>query len=192
MSDTPITSRPSTVTPPLRKATSTSVVAQHRPSYTYENAEKWKPTFDELIATKMMREVLTADTGLRTSTLYLNAQDSLKWLCDNSAKEEDKQRYSQLRNQIKITKLEEGGIRFVFKATIGFIASQPAGVVINNLTPSWISEFESWLLTAQSGDLFEKNKIRVSKDEHTWLMKMLAPLEGVELEVTETSVKIMR
>lgn len=157
-----------------------------RQYYTPENAQSFLSTFERVIKERKNITILSAKTGLKTSTLHLRANDALRWLIDNAAKEDDRKRFALLRLQITIAKIPEGVV-LKFKENLLIEAT--------TLNPTeWRNEFDEWFRTAQPEDIFHKENIIVTDIDKERITNMMAGVSGptTELEITATSIKIMR
>lgn len=163
--------------------------APYRATYTPKNAELFRGIYDKMHDTQQAQEILCSVTGLRPNTIYLKAQDALKWLAENHPTNRD--RYMILRSRISIRKMEDR-ILLYFKSNIGnAISAATAGV---SMTREWKVELQRWLTNAQDGEIFTKEGIHLEPDDVAWLTKLVAGLgAGAELEmVGTTGFRVMR
>lgn len=165
-----------------------------RPSYSPDNANFFRPLFDSMIADCQSKTITSVDTGFKVSTLYLKAQDALKWLADNWPDETQRMKYVDLRQKIVIRRVMELGVAFRFKPS--GLSLVKAARTISTLV-EWRERFEKWLSTAQSLEVWDSKEVYgdnivVTPADREWLYKILAPLEGVEVDATDRRVRVMR
>lgn len=159
-----------------------------RASYTPSNAAQFKAVFDKMMETQENQEILSSVSKLKPNTLYIKANDALKWLAECHPSEAD--RYSLLKSRVSIRKLDDR-ILIYFKTSMAHTISKATVAVKPGV--SWKDELVEWLEKAQDGDMWEKDKISVLSEEKKWLMNLLAGLgDGVEADIKENSVRIMR
>lgn len=168
--------------------------ANYRSSYGPDNAKEYKPLFDALIAGGGKPiEVTTEVTGYKPSTLHKNANDALKFLSDFDTT--DDKRYMKLRQALRISK-QTTGILCYFKPALAAILSMKAATTSDD-DSTWRTLLESWLGTAQTGQIWDSKEVLgvdivVTPSDHKWLMAMVAPLDGVELDEQPNRVRVMR
>src|SRR5438046_284845 len=169
-----------------------------RSTYTPKNAFRWKPIFDEMLASR--EEVLIPfkqDDLKKVSPLTLRQQlsDGLLWLVDNSPEEIDKnnkyprQDYQLLRSEIRMT-IEENGVRLLFKN----LQQKPAkSIKISSEDQEhWKERFSSFINSNEANLLFLKN-LSLSERDQEFIKNTLSTISaGWEYEVTEHSIKIIK
>jgi len=175
----------------VRHVPTDSEFRSYRPSYSPDNAFKFKPIFDKMLESGEAQQITTADTGLRVSTLYLKTQDALKWLADMHPSERTK--YLQLRNIIRIRRDDRGG-RILLHFKLGL---SPVKATSSAATSPWKDELEKWLGTAQAGEIWDSTKlfkepITVTAADKSWIENMLSRLDDTEADIQPTSVRVMR
>lgn len=156
----------------------------NRPSYTPDNAMAWKPLFDKMIDTMANQEICARTTGLKPNTMYIKANDALRWLMECGT---EREKYALFRSRVSIRRLSNG-ILIYFKKTVANIieaATTPSG-------KTWKDDIQEWISTAQSGDIFERRNISVSDDQREWLVNLLSGLDGTEMDVGADHVRVMR
>lgn len=159
-----------------------------RASYTPDNAKEWKPVFDAMLNTLTSFTITEELSGYKPTTLYIKANDALKWLIDSSPSEEDRMKYANLRCRIVIRKVKTG-VELNFKNTM----SNALGAAIpTNSQKNWKDEFMAWWEGAQPGEIWSKREIVVGEEQKEWLMGVVSGVDGTELEVTATSIRVMR
>lgn len=159
-----------------------------RASYTPSNAAQFKAVFDKMMETQENQEILSSVSKLKPNTLYIKANDALKWLAECHPTEAD--RYSLLKSRVSIRKLDDR-ILIYFKTSMAHTISAAAVVVKPGV--QWKDELVEWLEKAQDGDIWERQEISIHTDDKKWLTNLLAGLGGgVEAEIKENSVRIMR
>ena len=167
-----------------------------RPSYTPESASEWKPIFDSMIADNLNKEVSSAITGYSANTLAVKCNDALAWLSDYDA---DKIKYMKLRKDISVTKREEGIILYFKRSSAERLlqAASTIGETGGVIARSWRDSLQEWLATAQSDQVWDSIKewphgIVITAADREWLLKVFAPLEGAEMDLGDTSLRVMR
>lgn len=158
----------------------------NRPSYSPVNAEQFRGVFDDMMRTGTNRVIDSNLVGLKPATLYLKAQDALKWLSEN---DKDGEKYAVLRTRISIRRRTDG-ILIYFKPSVANIISKATSVAGNQTT--WKDDFIKWFQTAQPTDIFEHKEICVTPEEKQWLLSLLSTVDGIEADIGPTHVKIMR
>jgi len=176
-------------------------IAKHRPSFTPENAAAWKPIFDGMIADRQTKKVSCQLSGYSASTLYIKANDALRWL---SEFDPQPGRYLQFRQQIGISKEwnaegEAIGIILYFKNTMSAILASSVTNVVDASRPeaNWKDALQEWLQVAQSEEIWDSRKlyangIPISDADKEWLVQLFAGIEGVEADIQQTYVRVMR
>lgn len=164
-----------------------------RPTYSVENANKYRPLFDAMLTDRQNKKISSAACGLKPNTIYLQAQDALKWLAENHPTKSAE--YSRFRQQVSMGRRPDG-VSVFFKPNIANLLAAATSSSSTGEEP-WREQLQKWLETAQSGNIWNSldtfpNGLRVSDADKAWLYGLLAPLEGVEIEVTENYIRVMR
>lgn len=170
-----------------RRAEYNKVGLGNRCTYTPTNAEAFRGLFDEMITTGLNKEIHSGVVRLKPSSLYVKAQDALKWLAECHPTEKDK--YALLKSRVSMRKLPEG-LLIYYKMSISNIIQKGSNSV--SLGKEWKDEITAWLEKAQSGELFERTDILVDDPDKMWLVRLLAGIEGVEIEFTTSGFRVMR
>lgn len=187
MTSNPINSQPASPATQQEK----HFTARIRPSYTGNNAVRWQPVFDKMIDSGEDREVMCSTTGYKSRTLYIHANDALLWLMEFSP---NKTRYSALRAQITISQYEDR-IVLKFKRSLKIIGATQLETVEKKQT--WRNDLQEWLENAKDGEIWDTRKLYnefsiLTAEDKTWLVTLLAPLSGVEMNQGEDWIKVMR
>ena len=188
MNKSRITSIPSSEVVGLGHKPADITAMPNRPTYTPSNAMAYKDVFDRMVDTQENQFISRSITGYSVNTLYIQANDALKWLMDNYA---EKDKYAALRGAIKVSRRTDG-ILLYFKATM---VNKMRQAIASSVTMSaaWKEELVKWLETAQPGDIFEQTNIVVTTEQKEWLIQLLSGVDGQpEVEVKDTSVRVMR
>jgi len=157
----------------------------NRSSYSPTNAEQFRCVFDEMIANGKSREIHSSVVGLRISTLYIKANDALKWLAECDLKKGVE--YALLRSKITISKTDYG-IFLYFKPSISHINSAPA-----DSSKGWKQDLLAWIQTAQDMDVFKKENIMLSEEDREWLTRIAHDLgPQTELALESNGFRMMR
>lgn len=177
-----------------RTTTGPTVMKSYRPTYTPSNAERYRKLFDQMIADRTSKKIQAAVCGLKPSTIYLQAQDGLKWLAEN---DKDRTKYLTLRQEICMSKQDDGVLVYFKPNLANLIVSASIHDPSNVALHPWKEHFSKWLETAQSGDIWNSVEhfpagLTVTADDRVWLFKLLAGLEGVEADVQDHIVRVMR
>ncbi len=180
---------------PQRRSSSPGMSSSFRFSYSPKNALLWKSVFDKVIAERPAPHSISEEaSGLRASTLNLNSNDALKWLAECSPNEEDRIKYTMLRQQISISKRPGEGIIIYFKRNMSVhLATATQNI---NKVMTWKDALQEWLQTAQSEEVWDSRTleptITVSQEDKLWIIKLLVGLDGVEMDLQDTYIKVMR
>lgn len=195
--DSPITSTPTVGTAHLEtKEQNRQSQATYRPSYSPKNAAKWKGVFDKMIASKEDQSIPERTAGLRVNTLYIQCQDALRWLALESPDLGERNKYAIFKSGVSITR-GDGCITIYFKRVVSDYLSFATIHVASIPSPVgaglWKDEFELWLSTAQPGEIWEREGVVITGEQHQWLVALMGGLgEGTEVEVGSRKVRVMR
>jgi len=172
--------------PPPRKEYN-KVNLPTRGSYTPTNAEQFREVFDEMIVNNKPKEIHSDMVNLKPSTLYIKANDALKWLAECDLKRGGD--YASLRSRVAITRTEYG-ILIYFKASINQISRAAMTAETNK---GWKEELTIWLQSAQPMEIFAREGILISPEDKEWLTSIATQLgEDVELELQTNGFRLMR
>lgn len=177
-------------------------MASYRPNYSPDNANKWREVFDKMIITRQNQVITTAASGFKPGTLYSKANDALKWLMDNDCfgpTEEDwlasRKKYAKLRGEVSVRKGVDR-ILIYFKPTLAnMAAASEIRAVTETSIRKWKDEFETWLATAQPGEIFYRDNIAITLEQKIWITKLMAELGDsceVEISATMDRIRVMR
>ncbi len=172
------------------------VPASFRASFSPKNALIWKPVFEKVIAGSPSPFSISEQlSGLRASTLNLNANDALKWLAECSPDEADRAKYSMLRQQISISKRPGEGIIIYYKRSVGNMIV--AATTEAHVPKTWRDMLVDWLQTAQPEEVWDSRTvmsepIAITTEDKTYILGLLVGLNGVEMDMQDTYVVIMR
>ena len=158
-----------------------------RPSYSPTNAQQFKAIFDQMLVDGTSREVHSSHVGLKASTLYIKANDALKWLveCDP----EKGTQYAALRTMIRISRTDYG-IFIYFKPSINQINRSALTSTTNK---DWKQELLTWITTAQDMEVFTKQNILITPEDREWITRIAHDLgPQTELEITANGFRMMR
>jgi hypothetical protein len=157
-----------------------------RSTYTPTNADEFRKVFERMITDRKNLELSAAASGYKAGTLYVKANDALKFLADN-----DKDpKFATLRSQVSVKRKGNDGILIYFKISINNQLASSAVMVDGS--KNWKEELICWLSTAKSGEVFERGHVSIDAVDRTQITNLLATLEGVELDMTSTAIKVMR
>ena len=151
-----------------------------RSTWTKQNAEQFKPIFNELIETGEPRIILFESVHLLPSTLRVKIYDALSWLAENS----NEIKYARLKQNCCI-RLERSGITIRLKDVISSMlpSESPAPV-------DWKKALLEFLSTANDGDVKEFPGVKLLGDEREILAGICA---GVAVwSVSDAGLRVIK
>ena len=138
----------------------------NRSTYSPTNTHKVKPIIDKLLDGRNDILVTAEETGYTVTTLYVKLIDGFKFLVDNST--EYGPIYAELRPQVSLRKTDTG-VLIYFKDTLR--NQIKARELQHEFADSsiWKAELLAWLQNAKEMDNFNKENIKVDKEDTKWL-----------------------
>ncbi len=183
---TPLRSSPKP-TIPSRAAYNLDTIP-NRSTYSPSNTERFRPIFDIMLASEENQEILTSETGLKPSTLYIAANDARKWLAECHPTEREK--WTAFYNRTRIRKTDRGILVFWRESLRVMQGHTITKDSLENV--GWKNELAVWLTTAQSGDIFERRGVYVTDENRGWVINLMAEVGDSEVDCGTDYVRVMR
>jgi hypothetical protein len=140
--------------------------AARRSTYSPTNACKVKPILDKLLDGQKDILVTAEETGYTVNTLYVKLTDGFKFLVDNST--EYGPVYAELRTQVSFRKTDTGILIYFKDTTRNQIKARELQHEFAD-SSIWKAELLTWLQGAKEMDNFNRENIKVDKEDTKWL-----------------------